>query len=909
MIRRLTRRVPLLLFPLLLSFSVGGAEAQEGALTGTVEGTDSGAPLASVEVLVLRDDGTLAARAATGPGGSFRVTGLAPGSYDVSFRLAGWEEATRRITIRAGETTSVSVELSARVFTLNPLTVTTGRQVEKLLDAPASISVIGEEEVGETQALSYMDYVDDLPGVDVLRSGLQQGYVASRGFNEVFSGSLLTLTDYRIARVPSLRANIPHMVPTTNRDIERIEMVRGPGSALYGPNAAAGVMHVITKSPLDDPGHSISLAGGERDVLHGEGRVSLKASDRFGIKLSGSYFRGDDWRFTDPAEEENERVADGCLAGQQQACATFPPDVTDAELERIGNRDFDLERWSLDVRADWRPTGDVSTVFSYGRTQSLNSIDLTNIGAGQVQDWAYQYAQARLEAGDLFAQGFVNWTDAGDTYLLRTGQPIDDESYVAVGQLQHTADLTERQRFVYGADLVRTVPRTNGSINGVHEDDDSYTEVGGYLQSETALSDRWELTLTGRVDHHSVLDEAIFSPRAAIIFSPSEEHSLRATFNRAFATPDNNNLFLDILAQRIPLADGISYGLRAQGTTDRGFTFSRDQGGRPMMKSPFAPPELGGSGAFVPARTETLWQLAVGVVAAQDPQAGALLGTIAVPSEEQVGVDLRRLNTGEGEPFLPFQGGFDAVERIPAIQEETTNTFEVGYKGLVEGVLLLSADVYYTINENFIGPLRVETPNAFLNGEQIAGYLMSQGVDQQTAGALAEQMAQLPLGVITPTEVSGDGANLLLTYRNFGEVDLWGSDLAVDYQATDMWNLGMSLSWVSDDVFQSDDGQSVELNAPAFKVGGSVGYRNREVGFDGKVSYRFVEGFPVSSGVYGGTVEDYGVVDLSLGYELPTFRSLSVRLDVRNLFDDEHRTFVGVPELGRLILARLRYST
>ena len=97
-----------------------------------------------------------------------------------------------------------------------------------------------------------------LPGVDRAQTGLAQGTVVARGFNNVFSGTLLTIIDNRYARVPSLRFNAYSMFPTNDLDIDRIEVSLGPGAALYGPNAASGVMHLITSSPLDRQGSSVS---------------------------------------------------------------------------------------------------------------------------------------------------------------------------------------------------------------------------------------------------------------------------------------------------------------------------------------------------------------------------------------------------------------------------------------------------------------------------------------------------------------------------------------------------------------------------------------------------------------------------------------------------------------------------
>src|SRR5690606_2545908 len=131
----------------------------------------------------------------------------------------------------------------------------------------------------------------------------------TRGFNNVFSGSMLTLTDNRYAFVPSLRVNTSFLVPTANEDIGRIELLLGPASALYGPNSANGVMHVITKTPFESQGTTLSLGGGmraeseglpasveeefgDKTFTRGALRHAGTVGDRFGYKLSGQLMQG-----------------------------------------------------------------------------------------------------------------------------------------------------------------------------------------------------------------------------------------------------------------------------------------------------------------------------------------------------------------------------------------------------------------------------------------------------------------------------------------------------------------------------------------------------------------------------------------------------------------------------------------
>ena len=90
--------------------------------------------------------------------------------------------------------------------------------------------------------------------------------------------------------------------------------------------------------------------------------------------------------------------------------------AADATLacDRVGIRDFDTERWSGEVRADWRFAEDGSVIATYGRTDATG-IELTGLGAGQTGNWVYEFYQARANKGRLFAQAYYNTSDAGDT--------------------------------------------------------------------------------------------------------------------------------------------------------------------------------------------------------------------------------------------------------------------------------------------------------------------------------------------------------------------------------------------------------------------------------------------------------------------------------------------------------------
>ena len=134
-----------------------------------------------------------------------------------------------------------------------------------------------------------------------------------------------------------------------------------------------------------------------------------------------------------------------------------------------------------------------------------------------------------------------------------------DKSTLTVFQLQHALELTKRQRFTYGADVLRTRPDTESTINGTNEDKDDINEYGFYIQSETALSDHLDIVLAARVDDHNHIVDMVFSPRAAIVIKPNALNTLRFTYNRAFGTPSSNSLFLDIRRAQDPFKIGTGF--------------------------------------------------------------------------------------------------------------------------------------------------------------------------------------------------------------------------------------------------------------------------------------------------------------------------------------------------------------
>jgi outer membrane receptor for ferrienterochelin and colicins len=916
------------------------ARAQTVSLAGRVTDAEGkGIPGAIVQVISgIRS----VASALADENGSYRLSGIQPGTYTIGARRIGYaEKKIDGVTIGAGGSANLDIQLAANALQLNEVITAASRAPEKVKDAPASVSVIGAAAIEERAAVNVTDHVAALPGIDVARGGLVRSNVVARGFNNIFSGAMMTLTDHRFAFVPSLRVNIPYLSPTTNEDIDHIEVILGPGAALYGPNTASGVMSITTKSPFSSPGTTVTLDGGNQDLIRGGVRTAWVLTPKLAVKATYDAFRGTEWGFPKADSIGN------------------PNDPSDDEKKP---RDQNIRRQGGEVRMDFRPTAGSEIIANYGRAEAGSAVEPTGLGPAQVKDWVYQTYQLRGRYNRLFAQVFMNTSDAGSTYLLQkvrsdTRCPdtqdsacIIDKSRQLAAQIQHGVNFGERQRFVYGLDYVHTIPKTSGTINGRNESDDDITEVGGYIHSVTSLSPKFELTTAARMDNHSRLEDPVFSPRVALVFKPVENQNFRLTYNRAFGTPSTNALFLDLVASQNSLLK-----IRALGTPEDGFQYNRSctTGLGSLCMKVFTP--FGGSptSAFIPANP---YATSVGVATAGGLQAALtasytgggvpnaaqvaagvvqLLNSLQ-PTAAQVGTTLLIPSVGGAAGFVVDPSTLVDIDRPkPTIH----SVIEAGYKGIIANRLQISLDVWHEDRKDFVGPLQLETPLVFMNGQVLGGYLAPQlaaffqsiGFPAQNAAALAAatattlgstlpatnplgscatSTAACPVGVVNfDTPLAGN--DVIVAYRGYSKsIKLWGSDLGAELLLDRGFSLQGTYSWVNKGIFSKESlgtREDVSLNAPKNKHTFAVKYRNESNGFGAELRERHVDAFNTLAFV-GGPVDAYTLLDAGVSFRPAFLNGALIAVNGTNILNDVHREFSLGSEIGRLIITRLQLT-
>jgi iron complex outermembrane receptor protein len=190
---------------------------------------------------------------------------------------------------------------------MNVEVTTTSKKAEHLFKVPAAAYVITGEEIRASGARNLPDLLRMVPGITVQQTNSNQWSVASRGFIDTFTNKVLVLVDGRSIYTPTFGGVVWGNQDMILEDIERIEVIRGPGGSLWGANAVTGIINIITKSAKDTVGTFAEGGVGDLDIMMGSYRYGKKFSDDSAIRFYAKYKEfGDTTRFRRTQLDQND---------------------------------------------------------------------------------------------------------------------------------------------------------------------------------------------------------------------------------------------------------------------------------------------------------------------------------------------------------------------------------------------------------------------------------------------------------------------------------------------------------------------------------------------------------------------------------------------------------------------------
>lgn len=797
------------------------------------------------------------------------------------------------------------------ILDIDPYVVTVSRFEEKAFTAPASISVIPQDRISREGVISTAEVFRNIPGVDFQQGGMGRYMIAVRGFNNAFEAKTFTMVDNRESFNPALGVISYSRLPIDLLDIERIEVVKGPSSALYGPGVAQGVIHFITKDPFEFPGTSISAGIGEQSLRKLSFRHAAVLNSKLALKITGSFMEAKDWKM-DPNDPQDASIL-----------SYIVPDLKNrfGEIDRtISGRDYEVYSKVISGELQYRFSND-TRINAYTSYSEMKSIVNASLGEIQVNGPGMLEGQVEFHSGGFYAQiyGITEFAD-GDNWFYRAGNLMYGRSHFLEAQAKYNLELWDgKEIIVIGADYEQTTPKSKGTIFGRFEDDDKFSSYGAYIHTTTKLNDYLNVTASGRVDHMDATNRTTFSPRLAAVYQISDKNTVRFTYNRATSRPTAGDYFGDM-----QVGGNEAFQIRWMGSA-QGWTFPD-----PAQTSSFVGPGLDNGIGMATARAYNA--LAGGVAEMLNPDNPGPLRDHLFGRSQYIDGFLNGIMT-----FRSFEGELlgtvsELINR-PPLKETTTETWEIGYKAVIEDKFILGIDGYYNKMDDFlfihvVTPF-VEIPAAELN-EGLSNAVMQAFTDEELStfgiaseslanafGLISPALADQPVGLVetiqnfdpdTPPE-------MIMPYLNAGTLDYFGVDFSLEAFFNDTWSAYANFSWTSENFFDESamglegTGYVISMNSPKEKIRAGIIYRTK-TGLTVTAGLRYVGSFTVADGAnYNGTVNSYTLVDLGIAYEFSDKLSgLHAALSVQNLLDEKHREYIGFPEIGRLASARLVYE-
>ena len=478
---------------------------------------------------------------------SLKVADAPPFTVEIS--MLGFKAVNVEIT-KNNQTVNVSLQEDAT--SLEEIVFSASRRKQKVQEAPASVSIITPKDIlNSAAAVDPVMNLANIAGVQMQQQSANTINIEMRAGSGVFGTSTFPILDYRYLVTPSAGTFQSYQSGMSNIDIQRVEVVRGAASALYGPGVTSGVVHFMSKSPIDHPGTTVEMLGGTLSTTGMTVRHAFKNdNDKFGFKVNVRYMKGKDF--------ELDPVADADFISGLQTTISQPAivngrvDPTQPGEQLLSLSDLDdngdgnplateYSNYSANVHLEFRPTDETTAFISGGFAQG-GGLFFNSQGAGYQQGKDY-WVQGRIQTGGLFAQVYYNYNNGGDeenpTFLYQTGLRQVAERNSLEAQLQYNFDIPKflNSNFTIGSDYRNSKSMTANTLYGINEDRDDYIITGAYLQGTSKISDQLEITYAGRYDKFNFIDEGAFAPRVAIVYKANDNHTFRASFNRANTGP------------------------------------------------------------------------------------------------------------------------------------------------------------------------------------------------------------------------------------------------------------------------------------------------------------------------------------------------------------------------------------
>ena len=506
-----------------------------------------GRPLSGVVVAVQG----LGLSVATDATGRYVLSRVPAGQQLLQFRRIGFAAREVTVIVTAGTPATADAVLDPQPIDLGTVVVEgVSRAPERMIDAPAAVDVVRP---ATAEPLSITGQVAlalaRVPGLDVTQSGMNDFNVNARGFNTMLTRKMLVLQDGRDLATALVIRQTWGALAEPLEDLGRIEVIRGPGSALYGANAYNGVINITTPPARDVVGTKLTLGGGELGTARADLRhASVSLNGRLGVRVNLGYTRSDDWTRSRTAKDGSDWKEEYAPTAATPPTSPGPERValngqtTDAATGRALDTPDPLVTVYGSARVDYYAANRSIVTLEAGAAQEEHPVFTIGSGRNQARRLVRPWARLAWDAGGSGVSAWYSGFSLPEMVRLASGEPVytSEAAFHLEGRTSQSF-AREAGRLVVGASVQDNEVNSKGTILGLAYDDRSDQYYGAFAQLEYRVG---LVRVIGAVRWDDAnLYAPQLSPKAAFVFTPTKNHALRVSVNRAFLTPSLPTLF------------------------------------------------------------------------------------------------------------------------------------------------------------------------------------------------------------------------------------------------------------------------------------------------------------------------------------------------------------------------------
>ena len=388
--------------------------------------------------------------------------------------------------------------------------VSVSKRTQTVADAPAAIFVITQEDIQNSGARSIPELLRMVPGLEVARIDENKWAIGSRGFNGRFDDKLLVLIDGRSVYTPLFSGVYWDVEDTMLEDVERIEVIRGPGATLWGANAVDGVINIITKSSKDSQSLFVKSEGGDEQINGDSVRYGGKIKNEGTYRVYAKYL---DWNSSTGLSGQN--AGDGWNQLRSGFRSDWNLTQKDAvTLQGDGYHSRDGETLTI-------PTLTTPYASTFGNVGEYS-------GGNLLGRWTHTYSSS----SNITLQTYFDRTNYADNNLF-----VDHENVFDV-DFQHDFHVANRHEIVWGAGYRSVQDRSDSTFTVmVTPNQGQYNLFSAFGQDEIAVvGDRVHVTVGSKFEHNSFTGFEI-QPNVRVLAKIRDKQSVWGAISRAVRTP------------------------------------------------------------------------------------------------------------------------------------------------------------------------------------------------------------------------------------------------------------------------------------------------------------------------------------------------------------------------------------